>query len=107
MVLHVPCFGVRFCTVSPSVCLDDVYLGLGSGVATFWKRAVYSANLVFSLLYLFVALIVSYFGFKDRTLVLIASVCGHCLPFTFRKTDSFAFILLLLCQMITVLIRHC
>ena len=28
VVLYVPCFGVGFCTVSPSVCLDDVYFGL-------------------------------------------------------------------------------
>ena len=29
MVLSVPC-GVSFCTVSPSVCLDDIYLSLVS-----------------------------------------------------------------------------
>ena len=27
----------------------------------------------------------SYFGFEDGTLVLIASVPGHCLSFTFNK----------------------
>ena len=30
MVLYVPCFGVSFCTVSHSVCLDNIYIGLGS-----------------------------------------------------------------------------
>ena len=24
------CFGVSFCTVSPSICLDEIYLGSGS-----------------------------------------------------------------------------
>ena len=39
-------------------------------------------NRMFSLLCLFVVLVVSHFGFEDRTLVLIASVPGHCLYFT-------------------------
>ena len=30
MVLYVPCVGVDFCTVSPSACLIDIYLGSGS-----------------------------------------------------------------------------
>ena len=30
VILCVPCFGVSFCTGSPSVCLDDIYLGFGS-----------------------------------------------------------------------------
>ena len=38
---------------------------------------------MYSLCYVFVALVVSHFGYKGRTLVLIASVPGHCLPFTF------------------------
>ena len=72
-----------FCTVSPSVCLDEIYLGLGSLVVTFWERATHSVKRMFSLLYLFVALVVSHFGFEDRNLVMTASVPGHCLPFTF------------------------
>ena len=48
-------------------------------MATFWERAAHSVNPVFSLLCQFVALIVSHFGFKGRTLTLIASVPGHCL----------------------------
>ena len=36
-----------------------------------------------ALLYLFVALVFSYFYFEGRTLVLIASVSGLCLPFVF------------------------
>ena len=38
----------------------------------FWERATHSADRMFSLLCLFVALIVSHFGFEGRTLVLIA-----------------------------------
>ena len=83
MFLYVPCFRVSFCTDSPSVCLGDIYLGLGSRVATFWERAAYSVYRMFYLLCLFVALVVSRFGFEDRTLVLIATDPGHCLPFTF------------------------
>ena len=30
-------------------------------------------------------LVVSLFGFEDGTMVLIAPVPGHCLPFTFKK----------------------
>ena len=30
VVLYVPCFSVSFCTLSPYVCLDYIYLGLGS-----------------------------------------------------------------------------
>ena len=48
-------------------------------MATFWERAAYSFYRVFSLLCLFVALVVSHIGFEGRTLVLIASVPGHCL----------------------------
>ena len=36
LVLYVACFGVSFCVVSPSMCLDGVKLDLGSGAATFW-----------------------------------------------------------------------
>ena len=71
---------VSFCTVSPSVC---IYLGLCTLVATFWERAAHSVNRMFTLLCLFVALIVSHFGFEGGTLVLIASVPDHCLPFPF------------------------
>ena len=53
-------------------------------MATFWERAVHSVNHLFSLISLFVALVASHVGFDGRTLVLIASVPGHCLPFTFN-----------------------
>ena len=54
-------------------------------MATFWERAAHSLNRAFSSLRvcLFVDLVVFHFGFEGRTLVLIASVPGHCLPFTF------------------------
>ena len=51
-------------------------------MVTFWKKAAHVKR-IFSLLCPFVALVVSHFGFKGRTLVLFASVLGHCLPFTF------------------------
>ena len=34
---------------SPSMCLDNFKLGLGSCVTIFWERAVHSVNLLFSL----------------------------------------------------------
>ena len=52
-------------------------------MATFWERAAPLVSLMFSLLCLFKALVVSHFGFEGRTLVVIASVPGHSLPFTF------------------------
>ena len=60
-------------------------------MATFWKRAVHSVNHVFSLLCLCVALIVSHFGFEGKTLVLIASVPGHCyfLLFVIYEAQNF------------------
>ena len=53
-------------------------------MATFWERVAHSVNRVFSLLCLFVALVVSHFGVESKTLVMIASVPGHCLPSTFH-----------------------
>ena len=44
-------------------------------MADFWEKAAHSLNRMFSLLRLFVAFVVSQ--------VLVASVPGHCLPFTF------------------------
>ena len=63
-------------------------------MATFWERAAHSSNRIFSLLCLFVALVVSHFGFEGRTFVLIASVHVHCLPFTFKTSKDFLKILL-------------
>ena len=54
-------------------------------MATLWEKAAHLANRVFSLICQFVGLVVSHFGFGDRTLVLISSVPGHFLPFTFCK----------------------
>ena len=51
-------------------------------MATVLERAAHSDNRMFSLLCLFVALVVVHFGVEGRTLVLIVSVPGHCLPFT-------------------------
>ena len=49
-------------------------------MATFWETAAHSVDRVFSLVCQIVALVVFHFGSEDRTLVLIASVPGHCLP---------------------------
>ena len=57
-------------------------------MATFSKRAAHSINHMFSLLCLFVAIVVFHFGFETRTLALIASIPGNCLPFTFKKENS-------------------
>ena len=45
-------------------------------MVTFWERAAHSVSSMFSLLCLFVALVVSHSGFDVMTLVLIASVPG-------------------------------
>ena len=66
VVLFYHCFGVSFCTVSLSVCLNDVYLCYVADWPPF-NRATHSVNRVFSFLFLFVALVISHFG-----LVLIA-----------------------------------
>ena len=52
-------------------------------MAIFWERDAHSVNSMFSLLCLVAALVVSHFGFDGRSLLLIASVPGLCLPFTF------------------------
>ena len=41
-----------------------------------------------SLLCPFVALVVSQFGFEGGTLVLFASVPGHCLPFSLKSCSN-------------------
>ena len=56
-------------------------------MVTLWVRAAHSVNRMFSL-----CLFVSHFGFEGKTLVLIASVPGHCLPFTFDKTFTKIFL---------------
>ena len=53
-------------------------------MTTFLERAAHSVDRVFSLLGLFVVLAVSHFGFEGRTLFLIVTVPGHCLPFTLK-----------------------
>ena len=49
-------------------------------MATFRERAAHSVYRIS--LCIFVILVISHFGFEDETLVLIASVLGHCLSFT-------------------------
>ena len=55
MVLYVHCFGISFFTVSPSVCLEHIYLGLGSLVATFRKELLIRSTMC-SLCYVFLLL---------------------------------------------------
>ena len=51
-------------------------------MATFWERADHLVNSM-CCLYLSVILVISHFRFEAGTVVLIASVPGHCLCFTF------------------------
>ena len=51
-------------------------------MATFWERAAVSVYSIISLYFDIVILVISHFGFEGGTLVLIASVTGHCLYFT-------------------------
>ena len=71
-------------------------------MVTIWERAPHSVNHVFSLCCLFVVLVVSHFSFEGRTLVLIASVPGHCLPFTFETFSKNHE-----CHLQYLLIAHC
>ena len=54
-------------------------------VATFWERAAHSVyrSLCILTYQLIVILVISHFGSEGRALVLIESVPGHCLSFTF------------------------
>ena len=52
-------------------------------MATFWERVTHSAYRMFSFYFDFDILVISYFGFMGGTLVLIASVPGHCLLLLF------------------------
>ena len=51
-------------------------------MATFLENAV---NSMFSVIYLFVILVISHFGFANMGLVLIVPVPGHCLHFSSDK----------------------
>ena len=53
------------------------------------KSCSFDRPCVLFLLCLFVALVVSHFVFEGRNLVLIVSVPGHCLLFTFCKSCLF------------------
>ena len=78
MVLYVPCFGVSFCTVSPSACLGDIYLSLAEW-PPFGKEELLIRSTVCSLYYVYLS-ICSFGCFEGGALVLIASVPGHCVP---------------------------
>ena len=52
-------------------------------MATFWEKTASSVNYMFSLCYVYLYFVVSYFGFEGGSMVLIAAVHGHCLPHTF------------------------
>ena len=60
-------------------------------MATFREKAVHSVYHMFFLYYCFVVYVISNFGFEGGTVVLISSVPGHCLLFTFdtyKKLDG-------------------
>ena len=51
-------------------------------MATFWERAAHSFICSLCIMTICV-LVISKFGFKGGTLVLVGSIPGHCLPFAF------------------------
>ena len=52
-------------------------------MATFWERVAHSVYRMFSLYLTSCNLNIPHFGFESGTLVLIASVPGHCFSFPF------------------------
>ena len=61
-------------------------------MATFWEIAAQSVDHMFSFVFcLFVILVFSRFGFEDWIWVLIASVPGLCILFTFSIFRSMTF----------------
>ena len=56
-------------------------------MTTFWGRVAYSVNRVFVLCPV-VILVISHFGFEGETLILIALVPGHNVPFTLMYTEG-------------------
>ena len=69
------------------LCLDDITLGLGDRVTTFWEGPSHSVNHTFGLLCLFVDFVVFHLGFEYENSILIASVPGHCCPFNFEASS--------------------
>ena len=59
-------------------------------MAFFKERAAHLVNRMFSLLSLFVVLVVSQLGFEDGNLVLDVPFTGHCLSFTFHDSIEVA-----------------
>ena len=51
-------------------------------MSTFWEKVAHSVYRMFSLYFDNVILVLFHFSFEVETLVLVASVPGHCLPFT-------------------------
>ena len=85
MVLYIVCFVVSFFTVfafrvSWRFLFRFMYLGAHRLV-----RAAHSVKRRFSFMFICI-LVVSHFGFKGETVVVITSVPSHCLSFTIRIT---------------------
>ena len=57
-------------------------------MATFWERATHSVYRMFSMYFDIVILVISHFGFKGGTLVLIALIPSHCCSFTLSHDTS-------------------
>ena len=64
--------------------------GLGCCMAILWEKAAHSVDHIFSLFLtiLRIILVISRFGFVGWIWVLIASVSGLCLVFTFFLSDA-------------------
>ena len=74
-------------------------------------RVAHSVNVlhVFFELCLLVILLISHFGFEGETLVLVAPVPGHCLPFCFSRkvSDREMFAdLIVMCQFLIEVISY-
>ena len=66
---------------SPAMCLDDLRFGLGSWVATFWKRAAHSVNRMFSNI-----MSICYFGFPPILLSRVGLWFWSSLTFDFSRS---------------------
>ena len=75
---YVACFGAISVRLSPTMCLDDIKLGVGSCTATFYEKAPLSVNRTMYCVLLHIRLFL--FWFRERDFGSDSSVTVHCLP---------------------------
>ena len=85
------CFSVSFCTVF-TFCVS-IYLVRLAEWPHFGRELLirFTVCSLCILTLVMVILVISYFGFEGGTLVLIASVLGHCLSFTFLSDGIYIY----------------